>query len=63
MNNKTDGKLRIGFASFVDRPMLPFSEEHPLLVENPCASSTNASSKCEKVYTFHIVLPVSTNSD
>ena len=56
MKQETEGSnFKIGFGSFVDRPMWPFINPDAEFIANPCLNRVNSdgtSSECEPTFTY-----------
>ncbi|XP_064419812.1 integrin beta-6 isoform X2 [Latimeria chalumnae] len=59
MSNLTS-KFRLGFGSFVEKPVSPFIKTSPHELKNPCYS---VNEKCLPTFGYKHVLPLTTNAD
>ncbi|XP_065835131.1 integrin beta-2-like [Oscarella lobularis] len=64
--NETVSKLtknyRLGFGTFVDKPILPFTDTSAEKIGNPCFGR-GGSGSCPPAYSFRNTLPLSANPD
>lgn len=57
-DSRNKDQFRIGFGSFVDRPVAPFYYDHPEHIKNPCLTNGN---QCEPMFTFDVTSRLTSN--
>ncbi|MBN3306217.1 ITB6 protein, partial [Amia calva] len=57
---KLTSKFRLGFGSFVEKPVLPFIKITPEEIENPCSSQDG---KCLPTFGYKHVLPLTSSAE